>query len=367
MLRGNEPRELAREFDYEGLTDLYDSLCGDADRYTYFREISGRFDTDHLKLMRMLYLGDIIPTDETWEVKHERLLSLLEKCGLLHKSAGGISLGGFALYRYRGIWIFADAPQVSPVLYYGLDSIGLASRLGAIPGGSALDLCSGPGIQALILGASGMKVTSVDINPLASRLCELNSKINGLDGYIAIKTADLYDGINGEFDLITVNPPLLPVPNGVPYPFIGDGGADGLELTLNIINGAGERLSKSGSLLMIGMTPLTSGLPSQVETIELELERSGLYGIMTILNTYETLPGSEWIAGIASTSFYHAPARYDNLNAAQSEVADLYVRAGIEEVCTFVLRAWREGDALQGNLRVINYSGIEDANGPWLL
>lgn len=78
MLRGNEPRELAREFDYEGLTDLYDSLCGDADRYTYFREISGRFDTDHLKLMRMLYLGDIIPTDETWEVKHERLLSLLE-------------------------------------------------------------------------------------------------------------------------------------------------------------------------------------------------------------------------------------------------------------------------------------------------
>lgn len=103
MHMGNKPRELAREFDYEGLTDLYDSLCGDADRYTYFSEISGRFDTDHLELMRMLYLGNVISADKTWEAKHERLLSLLEKCGLLHKSKGGISLGGLALYRYRGI------------------------------------------------------------------------------------------------------------------------------------------------------------------------------------------------------------------------------------------------------------------------
>ncbi|MDO4437477.1 MAG: methyltransferase [Coriobacteriaceae bacterium] len=360
-------QELAAELEYEGVVDLFDSLCGDANRYTYFADISRRFDTNISNLMRLLYLGEIVAPNPAWEVRHERLLFLLKQCGLLYRSEKGLSLGGLALYRYRGVWVFADAPQVSPVLYYGLDSIGLASRLKAIPGASALDLCSGPGIQALILAASGMRVTSVDINPLASRLCRINSKINGLDERVSIKTADLYDGIEEKYAMIIANPPLLPIPGGVPYPFIGNGGVDGLDLTTRIIQGAGRRLIQTGSLLMIGMTVLDRESVAQVEPIEHALEQAGLNGLMTILNSYETLPGSDWVAGVASTSFCHAPVRYRNPSAAQLEVAKAYKQAGIEGVCTYVLRAWHEGERPQKRLRVVNYSGIDDVDGPWLL
>ncbi len=40
--------------------------------------------------------------------------------------------------------------------------------------------------------------------------------------------------MKSRFDLICMNPPLLPIPSGLGYPFIGDGGPDGLAVTRRV-------------------------------------------------------------------------------------------------------------------------------------
>lgn len=42
-----------------------------------------------------------------------------------------------------------------------------------------------------------------------------------------------------------MNPPLLPIPDEIPYPFVGDGGQSGLDITLHILKGGDTHLEKT--------------------------------------------------------------------------------------------------------------------------
>lgn len=68
-----------------------------------------------------------------------------------------------------------------------------------------------------------MHVTAIDINPIASEICQLNALVNGISEDLTILTGSLYNALNNiesscSYELITVNPPLLPIPEDVPYP-----------------------------------------------------------------------------------------------------------------------------------------------------
>lgn len=106
-----------------------------------------------------------------------------------------------------------------------------------------------------------MHVTAIDINPIASEICQLNALVNGISEDLTVLTGSLYNALNNiesscSYELITVNPPLLPIPEDVPYPFVGDGGPDGLNITSKVIRGAGDKLTDSGYLSAIGMIGL---------------------------------------------------------------------------------------------------------------
>ncbi len=47
------------------------------------------------------------------------------------------------------------------------------------------------------------------------------------------------------FSLVVVNPPLLPIPDEIPYPFVGDGGQSGLDITLHILKGGDTHLEEN--------------------------------------------------------------------------------------------------------------------------
>ena len=76
---------------------------------------------------------------------------------------------------------------------------------------------------------------------------------------VAFGQADLFEGIEGEFDVITANPPYIPsaeiatlAPDvALHEPRLAlDGGTDGLVLVRRILEGAARRLAPGGTLAM---------------------------------------------------------------------------------------------------------------------
>ena len=67
-----------------------------------------------------------------------------------------------------------------------------------------------------------MDVTSVEINPFVVDLCKKNTAINSLDDETGVLEGSLYSPLRDDtcFSLVVVNPPLLPIPDEIPYPFV---------------------------------------------------------------------------------------------------------------------------------------------------
>lgn len=71
-----------------------------------------------------------------------------------------------------------------------------------------LDLCCGSGCIGIALAAlGGARVTAADVSADALAMTERNARRNG----VTVKTvrSDLFDGVEGTFDLIVSNPPYL--------------------------------------------------------------------------------------------------------------------------------------------------------------
>lgn len=115
----------------------------------------------------------------------------------------------------------SGVPSCSSAQYCGTDLLRLAPFTPQ-SARKALDLCSGPRIQGLILTNCGMDVTSVEINPFVVDLCKKNTAINSLDDETRVLEGSLYSPLRDDscFSLVVVNPPLLPIPDEIPYPFV---------------------------------------------------------------------------------------------------------------------------------------------------
>jgi len=130
------------------------------------------------------------------------------------------------------------------VMYVGTDSRWLARVTVRKPVDTALDLCCGSGIHALLAAAHARQVTAVDINPRAVRCTAFNARARGLTNVQALQ-GDLYAPVGDRrFDLITANPPFVPAPEQK----VGfrDGGPSGEEVQRRIIEGLPAHLGAAG-------------------------------------------------------------------------------------------------------------------------
>ncbi len=84
---------------------------------------------------------------------------------------------------------------------------GSAHDGGAAPG-RALDLGAGTGYVGLYLAQRGWQVDAVDISPRALQLASENAERNGLS--LRIYASNLFDQVQGDFDVIACNPPMRP-------------------------------------------------------------------------------------------------------------------------------------------------------------
>ncbi|WP_295779662.1 methyltransferase [uncultured Microbacterium sp.] len=121
-------------------------------------------------------------------------------------------------------------------------------------GGTALDLGTGCGIQALRLRRLVDRVVATDISERALRFTRLNALLNGVDG-IETRHGSLFDPVAGEaFDRVASNPPFVITPRveGVPAYEYRDGGLEGDALVAAVVEGVGMHLAPGGVAQSLG-------------------------------------------------------------------------------------------------------------------
>jgi release factor glutamine methyltransferase len=75
-------------------------------------------------------------------------------------------------------------------------------------GERVLDMGTGSGVNAILAASTGAYVSAVDINPHAVDVARQNAERSGLADRIEVHTSDLFDDVEGQFDVIVYNPPF---------------------------------------------------------------------------------------------------------------------------------------------------------------
>lgn len=153
---------------------------------------------------------------------------------------------------YEDWWVVSDlGTDVRPgplrpdhVLGVGSASITLANATIRRPVGTALDLGTGCGIQALHLSRHAGRVTGTDLLPRALAMAKLTARLNGLDW--DLREGDLLDPVAGEtYDLVVSNPPFVVGPGDGGFVY-RDSGLAGDEVCRRLVRGAPAVLAEGG-------------------------------------------------------------------------------------------------------------------------
>ena len=171
--------------------------------------------------VELLAIGDPMAEGRVRSLLSDDAIEAFLRMGILRLSNGSLSLDGLRLIYHFGIWsICENRNSTNITYYYGEDSLALGRLL--VPArGKALDVCSGTGAQGLLCALTADSVDAVDKQPKVEKLFKVNSVLNDVEGKMTLHIGDGIEPVKGKkFDTICCNPPLLPVPDGVPYPFV---------------------------------------------------------------------------------------------------------------------------------------------------
>ncbi|MBS3916190.1 MAG: 50S ribosomal protein L3 N(5)-glutamine methyltransferase [Sulfuritalea sp.] len=152
----------------------------------------------------------------------------------------------------------------------------LAPWIDAVAVEDALDLCTGSGCLAVLLGLTfpGAHIDAVDISEDALAVARRNVADYGLEACIALHRSDLFAALGGRrYDLIVSNPPYVTAAamRALPPEYRHEpalalaAGADGLDIVRRLIHDAGKHL-KPGGILVVevgdGCTAVEQAFPA---------------------------------------------------------------------------------------------------------
>lgn len=153
------------------------------------------------------------------------------------------------------------------------DSYLLLQAVEVSPGRAFLEVCCGSGIVSVHAAKAGAKVTASDISPHAIECTRRNAARNGVS--VKAVQSDLFERIEGEFDVIACNPPYLPgkAASTAWIEKAWSGGEEGSEVAARFLEDAWRHLAPGGAVYLVlsSLGGLTSVLKVARERYEAEM------------------------------------------------------------------------------------------------
>ena len=221
----------------------------------------------------------------------------------------------------RDWWVVSDLTpgldgtgnRVGPDHVLGISpaSTSLAQLTVREPVGTALDLGTGSGVQALHLAAHAGRVVATDVNPRALAIARLNAALNEVS--FDVRAGSLFEPVAAEaFDLVVTNPPFVVSPATGERLVYRDSGLPGDEMVRRVVTGVPRHLAAGGRAQILANWVHRVGEPWQdrvggwlagsgcdawvvqreaadpAEYVELWLKDAGLHGTPEYLERYDT-------------------------------------------------------------------------------
>jgi SAM-dependent methyltransferase len=218
-------------------------------------------------LIRLFLFSLPVPRTAVEEIIGPEVLAAFAALGLLR-------LGDFTVGQERGEWWYApvmlypvggfliasdrhDSPDGSPFvppadIVFPAIFAGTLRFLRLLPSGpieAALDLCSGSGIAAMVLGRTAGRAVAADITARATHFAHFNRLLNDCRN-VEVAQGDLYTPVAGEtFDWIVAHPPYVPALDDTMI--YRDGGATGESIVRGCVEGLPGHLRPGGIFLAL--------------------------------------------------------------------------------------------------------------------
>lgn len=354
-------KKLVQTLKNAGYADLFTQLHPIRDDKTHWLAIREKALPELQPYIDLLLLGRVV---ELTRLSGEFVDAVreIDPLGLFTVYDDAVVANDLVLHPVFGIWMFYENPHPGMKAYFGQDSLALLARQLPAIGQKCLDLCSGPGIQALYAAKQGENVVSVEYNYDTAVLARINSLMNGIDKRLDIRVGNLYNIVQAEeqFDRVLANPPLVPFPEEMPYAFVGHGGDDGLKVTWRILEGVGTHLKENGTVQIIGNGLGDGEKPLFVPKLEELARRTGLDITVSIVNHIPMKRGDPSFARLAQTSQAYCGKPQEEIEEAMERC---FTRQGAVEFLAFELFA-RKGE---GRVRVQDLTPDQRNNALWFV
>ena len=111
-----------------------------------------------------------------------------------------------AMVEYLGLTLRIP-PDVQPITGMS-DLLGRAVVAEVRATDRVLDMGTGSGVNAILASSKATAVVAVDVNPHAVDAARANAALNGVADRIVVVEGDLFDAVDGRFDLVVFDPPF---------------------------------------------------------------------------------------------------------------------------------------------------------------
>lgn len=162
--------------------------------------------------------------------------------------------------------------EAEDAVFFGPDTYRFVDFLHAeqpCKSGRLVDQGTGAGVGGIMaaLMARSLRVTLLDINPIALRLASVNARHAGVEAEL-VEGSDL-DAVGGEIDCVIANPPYIMDEGERTYR--DGGGMHGAQISFDWTMAAVRRLQPGGSMLLYTGVAMVEGRDELREALEREL------------------------------------------------------------------------------------------------
>lgn len=208
-------------------------------------------------------------------------------------------------------------------------------------------------MQSIVLATRGVDVLSVEVSQDVIGLLECNLAFAGVTGQVTVRNVPVgnFDDVNGVFDYICANPPLVPIGRYRGYPHVGAGGVDGFKVGREVLRVINRNLSSSGSFQMLGMTIGGPSGSTVLDEIHTWACTQGFSTTLMMLRRFSLGVESEYIKNLARTYLtfdQHLKANHEDNDFTHlcQTLNDELTADGSEWVYTFVLSGRRRNKSI---------------------